>query len=175
MPKSTYLHKSMLLRGVEFAPPALDQADIQETKSKARVSGRSFGHAPLRDRDSGGRGRGGRIHYGDDRPNPFAAHLNPGFGPPPDMGNYQSGPPQPPPGWIPPPPGSASYGRGPPPPPRGGFSYGYNPPPPQYSHQGGHYGYNDQRNGGQYSGSYRDQGQGRDNHGSRYNDGYGRY
>ncbi|EAW07457.1 5'-_3' exoribonculease Dhp1 [Aspergillus clavatus NRRL 1] len=74
IPKSSHVHKSMLLRGVKFGPPALDNADIQAVKHRAQHSGRSYGGAPFR-----GGNRGGRINYASDRPNPFAAHLDPSF------------------------------------------------------------------------------------------------
>ncbi|KAL9638374.1 MAG: hypothetical protein Q9204_001532 [Flavoplaca sp. TL-2023a] len=163
MPKSSHVHKSMLLRGVKPAPPTLNGEDIEATKRAAAHSGRSFGGAPLR---GNGRGRGGsrgngggssQINYGDNRPNPFAAHVKPGYAPPPPP-HFQGGrgpPPLPPQGWVPPPPGAQydgyrpprpsfndfhhpppmnGYHRGPPPPP--GNSYyagnpGYVPPPPQ--------------------------------------------
>ncbi|TQB72974.1 5'-3' exoribonuclease 2 [Monascus purpureus] len=79
IPKSGHVHKSMLLRGVKFPPPALDQADIQAVKSKAQNSGRSFGGVPFR---NGRNDRSGGISYTADRPNPFAAHLDPNFMPP---------------------------------------------------------------------------------------------
>lgn len=152
MPKSTYAHKSMLLRGVKLAPPVLDRSDIEATKGRANKSGRSFGGAPLR--GGSGRGRGGQFSYADQRPNPFAAHLNPAFGgvptgsagshgqPPYGENNYGRGPPSqnyghgPPPNGQynrPPPPsngyynGQAPYSRGPPPPPSGYYG---GPPPP---------------------------------------------
>ncbi|KAL2004134.1 hypothetical protein VTN02DRAFT_6598 [Thermoascus thermophilus] len=138
IPKSTHIHKSMLLRGVKFPPPTLDKTDIEIIKSKAQNSGRSFGGAPLRN----GNGRGGRVNYAaNDRPNPFAAHLNPGFVPPPHLGM-----PMPPPGWVPPPPGSVGFSRGPPPPPpRGGLADSYRlappvPPQPQAYQHGGYHG-----------------------------------
>lgn len=135
----------MLLRGVKFPPPTLDKTDIEIIKSKAQNSGRSFGGAPLRN----GNGKGGRINYAasdrNDRPNPFAAHLDPGFVPPPHLGV-----PMPPPGWVPPPPGSVGFSMGPPPPPpRGGFADSYRPsyppappvpPQPQGYQYGGYYG-----------------------------------
>ncbi|KAM5437835.1 5'-3' exoribonuclease 2 [Microsporum ferrugineum] len=135
MPKSMHAHKSMLLRGVKFKEPALDKTDLEITRNKARHSGRSFGGAPLhsnrggRGRGGGG-GRGGQISYAsNDRPNPFAAHLPPGYVPPPQ-----------PPGWNPAPPGvyngpdryrsqghprggSGGYG--------GGYGGHYQQPPPQ--------------------------------------------
>jgi len=107
MPRSTHVHKSMLLRGVKFEAPTLNREDIEATKGRASHSGRSHGGAPLgRGR---ARGRGSQIHYADDRPNPFAAHIQPGFGPPP------------------------SFGRGGPPPPHGGQFNGHPPPPPRYN------------------------------------------
>lgn len=130
MPRSMHVHKSMLLRGVKFEPPALNREDIEATKGRASHSGRFHGGAPLgRGR---GRGRGGQISYADERPNPFAAHINPGFGPPPSFG--RGGPPPPPGGqfngYPPPPP---RY-NGPPPPAQNGY---YNGPPPPQAH--GHY------------------------------------
>ncbi|KAL4934176.1 5'-_3' exoribonculease Dhp1 [Aspergillus undulatus] len=184
IPKSTNTHKSMLLRGVKFGQPTLDNADIQATKSRAQHTGRSYGGAPFR----GGGGRGGRINYGgdrksgdrpgSDRPNPFAAHLDPKFMP----GANPGAPMGMPTGWAPPPPGAGNYSRGPPPPPRGGMSQGYgaqqygsyNPGYGQQHHyqqqsygQGDYYGrgppahYNnppaDYYNGG-YNGGHRSQG-----------------
>ncbi|KAE8153890.1 exoribonuclease 2 [Aspergillus avenaceus] len=197
IPKSSNIHKSMLLRGVKFNPPALDNGDIQAIKSKAQHSGRSFGGAPFRN----GNGRGGRINYASDRPNPFAAHLDPSFMPPGNANaqTMQSG-------WVPPAPGSAGYSRGPPPPPRGGMSnshhrnqygsgyqqgnYGrgdyYGRGQQGYQYQGSQgnqsnqyngrqsgYGGQDYRGGGYQRGGY--QGQGRDYYNSRNSGGYGRY
>lgn len=140
MPKSSHVHKSMLLRGVQPAPPALDRQDIESTKAKAAHSGRSFGGAPLRG-NGNGRGRGGsHLNYsnGDNRPNPFAAHVNPGFAPPPPP-NFQGrgGPPQ---GWVPPPPHyfSGQYNGYVPP------QQGYNGPPPPLPHQANGYHGNNQ-------------------------------
>ncbi|GBF65729.1 5'-3' exoribonuclease [Trichophyton mentagrophytes] len=96
MPKSMHTHKSMLLRGVKFKEPALDKTDLEITRNKARHSGRSFGGAPLHS-NRGGRGRGGgrgggHISYAsNDRPNPFAAHVAPGYIPPPHMGGGPPG------------------------------------------------------------------------------------
>lgn len=163
----------MLLRGVKFPPPALDNADIQSVKNKANNSGRSFGGAPLRN----GGDRGGRINYAGDRPNPFAAHLDPNFVPPPNVGV-----PMMPSGWTPPDQGSAGFSRGPPPPPRGAMSsssrpsYPPAPGPPQgrtgygqggyyggpqgeqgYYQQGYHYGQSDYRESGSRRGGNRSQ------------------
>ncbi|KAB8237349.1 5'-_3' exoribonculease Dhp1 [Aspergillus alliaceus] len=204
IPKSSHIHKSMLLRGVKFPPPALDNADIQATRSKAQHSGRSFGGAPLR---NGHGNRGGRINYAGDRPNPFAAHLDPSFMPLGNTGNQM------PSGWIPPAPGSGNFSRGPPPPPHGGAShqqrnnYGSGYPQPQgyqqanygrgdyygrgqqgHQHQGFHgsqpgqysgrssgYGGQEHRGGGHQRGGYQGHGQGRDYYSSRNQGGYGRY
>ncbi|RJE25031.1 hypothetical protein PHISCL_02624 [Aspergillus sclerotialis] len=174
VPKSTHVHKSMLLRGVKFGPPALDNADIQGVKSKAQHSGRSFGGAPLRN----GGDRGSRINFASDRPNPFAAHLDPSFVPPPNLSA-----PMMPSGWVPPVPGSAGFSRGPPPPPRGGMSGSYRPPyPPAGPPQGypptgygqGYYPPYNQPAGSQpgYGGNYRG-GYGNQHPGNR--GGYGRY
>ncbi|KAL8810500.1 MAG: hypothetical protein Q9200_002534 [Gallowayella weberi] len=137
MPRSSHVHKSMLLRGVQPAPPTLNREDIEATKAAAARSGRSFGGAPLRG-NGRGRGAGGdHINYGDKRPNPFAAHVNPGYAPPPPP-YFQGGrgpPPMPPQGWVPPPPGGQYNGYGPPP-PRQGFHNSYPPPPPNVYHGG---------------------------------------
>ncbi|KAK5017279.1 5'-3' exoribonuclease 2, partial [Cryomyces antarcticus] len=86
---------------------------IEAIRGRSRQSGRQFGGVPLNDNYNNGgrgRGRGGRINYGadsrqnyndarngysgdsrggyaqqDGRPNPFAAHLNPQFVPPPQF------------------------------------------------------------------------------------------
>ncbi|KAL8701596.1 MAG: hypothetical protein Q9224_000431 [Gallowayella concinna] len=138
MPTSCHVHKSMLLRGVQPAPPTLNREDIEATKAAAARSGRSFGGAPLRGNGRGrGGGGGGHINYGDHRPNPFAAHVNPGYAPPPPP-HFQGGrgqPPMPPQGWVPPPPGGQYNGYGPPP-PRQGFNNSY-PPPPSNVYNGG--------------------------------------
>ncbi|KAL4869840.1 hypothetical protein BDV12DRAFT_167149 [Aspergillus spectabilis] len=199
IPKSTHTHKSMLLRGVKFNPPALDNADIQATKSRAQHSGRSYGGAPFRG------GRGGRMNYGSDRnhgsdrPNPFAAHLDPKFMP----GGNTGGPTGVPSGWVPPSSGSGNFSRGPPPPPRGG-SYGnqqygsYSGHGQQRNHQQSNYGQGDYYGRGppaQYNngpadyngrptgygaqesrgGGYHRGGRGRDNYNSRNQGGYGQY
>lgn len=119
----------MLLRGVKFPPPALDKAEIEVVRSKAASSGRGYGGAPLRNGNGGG--RGGRINYASERPNPFAAHINPNFVPPP--------------GWVPPAPGTMGYSQGPPPPPRGGFNDSYRPSYPGGPQQSGN------QHGGYYS------------------------
>ncbi|KAL3479813.1 exoribonuclease 2 [Aspergillus californicus] len=198
IPKSSHVHKSMLLRGVKFAPPALDNGDIQATKSRAQHTGRSYGGVPFR-----GGHRGGRMNYSNDRPNPFAAHLDPKFMAPGNQGG-QTGPS----GWAPPS-GGGNFTRGPPPPPRGG-SYGSqqygsysgqgqprnyqqsnygqgdyygrgppahynNNPADQYNNRSSGYGSQEPRGGGYHrGGGYR----GRDNYSSRNQGnqgGYGRY
>lgn len=161
MPRSNHIHKSMLLRGVKFLPPALDRADIEATKGKANRSGRSFGGAPLRGDYGNGNGRGrGQISYADSRPNPFAAHINPNYAPPSVSTNSRGPPPSyPPSGWMPQPPGAQVF-RGGVPPLGGGVPYGYPPPPQQHRYapppppSSNHYngGYVDQsRNGSDYS------------------------
>ncbi|KAL8981898.1 MAG: hypothetical protein Q9205_003451 [Flavoplaca limonia] len=142
MPKSSHVHKSMLLRGVKPAPPTLNGEDIEATKRAAAHSGRSFGGAPLRGNGRGrgsSRGNGGggsQINYGDNRPNPFATHVKPGYAPPPPP-HLQGGrgpPPMPPHGWVPPPPGAQYDGYGPP--PRPGFNDFHHPPPMNGYHRG---------------------------------------
>lgn len=140
MPRSNHTHKSMLLRGVKFPPPALDRADIEATKGKANRSGRSFGGAPSRGDYGNGKGNGrgrGQISYPDSRPNPFAAHINPNYAPP-GVSNNSRGPTpsQPPYGWLPQPPGAHASRGGPPPPPPpgGGVPYGHPRPPQQYGY-----------------------------------------
>ncbi|KAJ5091467.1 5'-3' exoribonuclease 2 [Penicillium alfredii] len=179
IPKSSHIHKSMLLRGVKFATPMLNSADIRATKGRAQHSGRSFGGAPLH-----GGGRGGRVDYGKDRPNPFAAHLDPNFASGPG-----AGPPMGAPGWIPPVPGAGGYSRGPPPPPRGGMSHPYQPHQGYQRHgdysynQSGQYngyrgGYGSQEYGGRGGGGYRGgrhRGGNRDHYSSHHQGGYGRY
>ncbi|KAJ5247431.1 5'-3' exoribonuclease 2 [Penicillium chermesinum] len=178
IPKSTHLHKSMLLRGVKFATPMLNQGDVRAVQGRAQHSGRSFGGAPLN-----GRGRGGRMDYSSsDRPNPFAAHLDPRFM-------------QPPSGWVPPGQGAGDFSRGPPPPQRGGMSHhnqgypqypqSYQQFPQGYQGQGG-YGGNHQNHGNYDNnrggrGSYRgNKPRGRGDYSSNYRGGsgggsYGRY
>ena len=56
MPHSSHIHKSMLLRGVKLPSRALDQSDIEGTRSRAARSGRSHGGVPLRG-NGGSRGR----------------------------------------------------------------------------------------------------------------------
>ena len=144
MPQSSYLHKSMLIRGVKFPTPALNHADIEATKSRASNTGRSYGGAPLRGSHNNGRGRG-NINYSDTRPNPFAAHINPSYAPPGAISNFQGPPPLPlQGGWRPPAPRLGGYQRpSPQHPHRGGYSNsydpnGYAPPRPGYNFSYGH-------------------------------------
>jgi 5'-3' exoribonuclease 2 len=139
MPKSKHVHKSMLLRGVKFKPPALNASDIEQTKGKAAKSGRSHGGVPLK---GDGRGRnsfnyaGGNQSnqhqgYGQNNRQSYGSRNNNGYS---NARNYP--PPPPGSGWAPPPPGMGAFGNGPPPPPPPG--YGYNGPgqsqgPPGYS------------------------------------------
>ncbi|KAM0797988.1 exoribonuclease 2 [Usnea florida] len=146
MPQSIHVHKSMLLRGVKVGPATLDRADIEATKGRAMSSGRSHGGAPLGGGRGNGRGRGGHMNYSNDRPNPFAQHLKPGFAPPPNgfgrgappPGQFNSYPPPPPPRTYfngPPPPVQNGYYGGPPPATQG--RYNGPPPPPQLGHYNG--------------------------------------
>ncbi|EHK97694.1 putative 5'-3' exoribonuclease 2 [Glarea lozoyensis 74030] len=181
MPKSKHVHKSMLLRGVQFKPPALNASDIEQTKSKAAKSGRSHGGVPLK---GDGRGRNSFNYAGGNQSN----HHQGGYGQNnrPANNSYNNGysntpyypPPPPGSGWAPPAPGMGGFGSGPPPPPPPGYGYngpahipgppGYSQPPPQqYGYDGrpnngnGSYGgqrYNggSHRGGGEsYRGSYR--------------------
>ncbi|KAL9030369.1 MAG: hypothetical protein Q9196_001500 [Gyalolechia fulgens] len=134
MPKSTHVHKSMLLRGVQPAPPALNREEIEATKGRAAHSGRSFGGAPLRGNyNNSGRGRGGNnMNYGDHRQNPFAAHINPGFVAPPPPPQFQGG------RGGPPPDPRMVFGRAPPPPPSFGGPYGNGYATPQQGYNNGY-------------------------------------
>ena len=136
MPQSTHVHKSMLLRGVDFGAPALDRSDIEATKGRANRSGRSYGGAPLRGDHGNGRGRGGQINYADSRPNPFAAHINPAFPPQGIPDSYRGRQPSSASGgWAPAPGGPDSFRQGPPAMPSyGGPPYGYPPPPHSMNH-----------------------------------------
>lgn len=163
MPRSIHIHKSMLLRGVNFSPAILDKADKEATKNQASRTGRSFGGAPFRGNGrgngrGGGRG-GGQINYANDRndrPNPFAAHIDPNFapppvaygrggpppashyGPPPRLNGHQNGQPPPPRGsHYGGPPAIPAYGAGYPQPPPGGY---YNGPAPPHGGYGNQYG-----------------------------------
>ncbi|KAF7862016.1 hypothetical protein EAF04_007896 [Stromatinia cepivora] len=142
MPKSNHIHKSMLLVGVDFGQPALNQSDIEMTKSRASRSGRNYGGVPLQ---GDGRGRN-QFNYGSGNNNRGNGNRYNGPGTTAPRYNNQSygsqnsyngySQPPPPPGWQPPPPGS--YG-GPPPPPPG--SYGAYPPPPPPGYGGSYNNY----------------------------------
>ncbi|KAI9784660.1 MAG: 5'-3' exoribonuclease 2 [Peltula sp. TS41687] len=173
MPKVGHIHKSMLLRGVQLPPVALDHGDIETMKSRARKTGRSYGGAPLQGSYGNGRGQGS-INYSSQPPVPFNI-------PPPGTGQTYPGPPgtnahsyhrgQAPTSmgapWPPYP--AAGYAQGPPmpPPPPGtygnsGFSYGYTmqaqyqtqypppPAPPPSAHGPPHQQYPYQANNGYY-------------------------
>lgn len=183
MPKSTHTHKSMLLRGIKPAPAALDRSDIEATKGRANHSGRSHGGAPLRGGYGNSRGRGGQVNYQSEaRPNPFAAHINPGFAPPGVPNNYRGGPPpQPTQGW-PPPPGADPFQRGPPP-PYGGNSNGYPPTNQGHNHHGpqpsphnGYYNVPPQpTHNGYHNGNYGNQGPNHNYYGPPQDGRYGGY
>ncbi|KAL2116977.1 hypothetical protein VTJ04DRAFT_9145 [Mycothermus thermophilus] len=151
MPLTSSTHKSMLLRGVKLPPPALTRDDVDAVRNKARNAGRSYGGAPLRNGNGGG--RNDRINYAAGPPPPpsgsyyppdrgYNNNNNNGYG-----GGYASNnryAPPPPPGY-----GSApGYGYTPsglgwqPPPPPGypGFGIGAPPPPPPAHLAGGSYG-----------------------------------
>lgn len=168
MPKSSNVHKSMILRGVRFPPPTLTPEDKAATAGRAQRSGRSHGGAPLRSNSNrGGRGggRGGGINYGgppsasaDTRPNPFGAHINPaffpnGFPPPPIPGGA---------GWPQQPGYGAPPGYGMPPvpvPPIPGQNYYNQPPPMPPGYGNGSYGGQQGYNGGYNTGGYSNGGQ----------------
>lgn len=154
-PHTSHTHKSMLLRGAELPPPALDRNDIEMLKSKARGSGRGYGGVPFGGR--GGRGgRGGHFNYGPDQQRAprqdrsdrgsqgyqsYAASGGNGYSG--GRNSYQQQPP--PPAWQPPPPGYPGFGIGAPPPPPapGAYSYGgapYGNAHGQQQHQGQGYG-----------------------------------
>ncbi|OAP59339.1 5'-3' exoribonculease Dhp1 [Fonsecaea erecta] len=155
MPPPTHVHKSMLFPGVVLPAPVLDKGDLAMVRSKARVSGRDFGGAPLYDNTRRDRfdtqNRGGRINYAADRP-PFDAG-------PPGM---------PPPNQWPP-------GMPPPPPPGYGNQGGYNRGPPPANGYGGYGTHTAQGYGGQDQGYYGNQGQ--QNHGgtNQYHGSNGQY
>lgn len=139
MPQSSYVHKSMLLRGVKFPKPALNPGDIEATKARAAGrggrGGGNYGGPPSRHNSQSGNARESykyaphsnmypRQSFQDQRPQMEQYH---------NSGNHYSG------GsysnqlartnWQPPPPGISSLATGPPPPGFGSFApY---PPPPQ--------------------------------------------
>ncbi|KAI9835377.1 MAG: 5'-3' exoribonuclease 2 [Thelocarpon superellum] len=125
LPRSSHLHKSMLLRGIKPPPPALTRADIESTKGRARNAGRSYGGAPLN--GSGRGGRGGPMNYSVSASASYARS-----GPPTGGNGYGGyGPPSWTPGAAPPPPGVPLSSSWPPPSYAGANGYGgYAPPPP---------------------------------------------
>ncbi|KAL8777455.1 MAG: hypothetical protein Q9194_002546 [Teloschistes cf. exilis] len=147
MPKSIHVHKSMLLRGAQPAPPTLNREDIEETKGRAARSGRSYGNASSRGNHGGRGGRGGgQMNHGSNRDNPFGPYVNSGHAPPPppQFHGGRGAPPMPHAmaGWAPPPPGhfGGQYNGYPPaPPPHSGYN-GYGPPPPGNDYNSRHQG-----------------------------------
>jgi 5'-3' exoribonuclease 2 len=150
----------MLFPGIKMPVTVLDATDLAVLKSKARNSGRDFGGAPLYDNtridpmDRDRRGNG-RINYAADRPpmgvgyppipppgvgipppgvtaanNPFAAFLDPNFAGKGMPGQARVPPPQPPPQYY------------------GGYDSN------QTRNQGGHGGYDGQRQGNGYGGQF---------------------
>ncbi len=115
MPRSTHIHKSMLLRGVKLPARALDQTDIEMTKGRAARSGRSHGGAPLQ----GGGGQRDRDGFNYATSNSYSRPPNQGRQSYSNQNGYNNFryAPQQPPNWQPPPPGVAGFARGPPPPP----------------------------------------------------------
>ena len=128
MPKSNHIHKSMLLRGVKFPPPALNAADVEATKGRAARSGRSNAGVPLQ--GDGRRNNG--INYGaSSRGNYNNLHHN-------NTTNGRNS-------WQPPPPGMGGFGQGPPPPPPPGVYNNYGRGPPGQAQYGAQYGNNQPR------------------------------
>lgn len=159
MPKATHVHKSMLLRGVKFSPPALNQSDIEATKGRASKSGRSYGGAPLQ---SGSRGRNS-MHFTSS--NQYTPRYQEGQASPQNYTN--SNYPAPPPGRQPPPPNVGGFARGPPPPPPSTFEYSSRwqvqglpdvTPPPGWGRGDSQYGNTNKQQGGD---TYRGQQPGR--------------
>lgn len=130
MPHSNHVHKSMLLRGVNLPARALDQSDIEGTRSRAARSGRSHGGVPLR--GNGGPRDHDSFNYAGS--NSFPRPYNQSRQSPGGYNEYNNrnyAPPQA--SWQPPPPGVAGFARGPPPPPPG--SYGAYPHTQSYQAQ----------------------------------------
>jgi len=127
MPRLNHVHKSMLLRGVVFPPPALSQSDIEATSGRAAKSGRNHGGVPLK---GDGRGRNSFNYNPSSNPYSAAPSRQKSYSSQNDYSNphYSA----PPPGWQPPPPGMGGFAHGPPPPPPPGayrsYSQGQNPP-----------------------------------------------
>ena len=162
MPKSSHLHKSMLLRGVVFPKKTLDPEDIAATKGKAARSGRSHGGVPL---NGDGRARSSFDYSSSSQPSERSYGSQNGYK------SYNNNV-IPPPGWQPPPPGTGGFARGPPPPLPGSYaSFGHGQPqaPPGYPQPPLHFSshsayppppgrqYNERRGGDPYGGGYRSQ------------------
>jgi len=138
MPKSTNVHKSMLIKGVKMPTKALNQSDIESTRGRAARSGRNHGGAPLQ---GDGRGRNSfnyssnQYQSGHNSQQSYGSRNN-------GYSNHQYSAPTS--GWQPPPPGVGGFARGPPPPPPPGYG-SYRPQnPPGYQQgyqQGGQGGY----------------------------------
>jgi 5'-3' exoribonuclease 2 len=162
MPKSSHIHKSMLLRGVRFPEAALNQADIEATKGRAARSGRAHGGVPLKE---DGRGRNS-FNYASSNQYPQSQNHQQSYGSQNGYNGYNNNYPVPPPSWQPPPPGTSGFARGPPPPlPTSYGSYGrgqaqapsgYSQPPAYYGSQSGYGpppgGYDRRRDGDSYRG-----------------------
>ncbi|KAJ5182137.1 5'-3' exoribonuclease 2 [Penicillium cf. viridicatum] len=138
IPESSQVHKCMLLRGVKFASPILNVADVRAVQGRAERSGRPPGGIPLR-----GRGRGGWVNYnsGVDRPNRFAARIKSLY-----SGAALDGVPTMPPNQG----GGECSSRGSSGPRRGNGIYGYNQ---GNTRRGGSYGQQGQHNQSQYRGN----------------------
>jgi 5'-3' exoribonuclease 2 len=140
MPRSSHIHKSMLLRGVKLPSRALDQNDIEETRSRAARSGRSHGGVPLRG-NSGSRGRDSFNYAGSNSLSRSQNQSQKSYGGYDEYNNNNYAPLQVS-SWQPPPPGVAGFARGPPPPPPGPYgayphaqSYQSQSRPPAYGNQ----------------------------------------
>lgn len=147
MPKSSHLHKSMLLRGVKFPTKALNAADIESTKARAASGGRGGrggrGGGYNGGRHGGGRGGNQDMYDRSSRQDPRVTPSNSQNG----FDTYHTGPQSirtsQSHGWIPPPPGFGGFANGPPPPPPGfnGYPQGYlqREPPPYSGNNGNGY------------------------------------
>jgi len=151
----------MLLRGVKFTAPALNEDDIQATRGRAATSGRHPGGQPQRGQ-YGGRGRGS-YNYGSQSKTYTRQQTTTisqqSYGAQNSYSQYGA----PPQGWQPPPPGIGGFARGPPPPPPGMYNQSSQPPPPFSGQYGSQYpaapAY-PQHDGNRASGSYGNAGSG---------------
>jgi 5'-3' exoribonuclease 2 len=138
MPHLRHPHKSMLLRGVKFPTPALDQADIEVTRGRAAHSGRGHGGAPLRGGYGNGRDRDS-FNYASSSTYPrqqFQGQQSYNI-----QHDYSSPryPHSQTPNWHPPPPGVAGFPRGPPTlPPSGYPPYSFPQPYEMYPNTSGY-------------------------------------